>query len=66
LLDGLSQFGQLRTGKLRLVSAQLSVKMAGLAREALGALQQALGLAQGLVPVLELLLQAQESPGIFE
>jgi hypothetical protein len=66
LLDGSAQLGQLRAGKLREVSAKLSVEMAGLACEALGALEQALGLAQGLLALLELLLQAQEGTGIFE
>jgi hypothetical protein len=66
LLDGLAQLGELRAGKLREVSAKLSVKMAGLAGETLGALEQPLGLALGLPALLELLLQAQEGAGIFE
>jgi hypothetical protein len=40
--------------------------MAGLADETLGALQQSLGLAQDLLALFELLLQAQEGAGIFE
>lgn len=48
------------------MSAKLPVKMAGLACEAFGALQQPLRLTQGLVTLLELLLQTQEGPGIFE
>jgi hypothetical protein len=58
LLDALAQLGELRAGKLRLMSAQLSVEMACLAGEALGALQESLRLAQGFLALLECLLQA--------
>ena len=48
------------------MSAKLSVKMAGLAGEALGALEQSLGLALDLLALLELLPQRKEGAGILE
>lgn len=60
------QLSQLRVGKLRAVAGKLSAQMTRLACHLLGALEEPFGLAARLLALLDLLVNRQESPGIFE
>ena len=60
------QLGQLQGRKLRLTSRNLAAEIPCLARQPFGACKESLRLTQGLLALLEPLLQTQKGSGIFE
>ncbi len=60
------QLGQLLGRKLRLTSGNLAAEIPCLARQPFGACKEPIWLTQGLLALLEPLLQTQKGSGIFE